>query len=71
MILGRDRIDVINEPEVLVGDLQRLLLRYPPAVVHFCGHGSGKEGLVFKQDGGGEQWLQTEALASLFGLMVL
>lgn len=53
---------------VRVGDLQLLLLRHRPEIIHFCGHGSGEEGLIFKVDGGGEQRLKASGLATLFGL---
>jgi formylglycine-generating enzyme required for sulfatase activity len=64
----RDRFEVVSEPGVRVEDLQRLLLRHKPEVVHFCGHGSGEEGLIFKMDGGGEQSVRADALADMFGL---
>jgi hypothetical protein len=64
----RDLFEVVSEPGVRVGDLQRLLLQHKPQIVHFCGHGSGEEGLIFKMDGGGEQWVQADALATMFGL---
>lgn len=64
----RDQFEVVSEPGVRVGDLQRLLLRHKPQIVHFCGHGGGKEGLIFKLEGGGEQWVRADALANMFGL---
>ena len=64
----RDQFEVVSEPEVQVGDLQRLLLRHTPQIVHFCGHGSGKEGLIFKREEGGEQWVGADALADMFRL---
>jgi hypothetical protein len=53
---------------VRVGDLQGLLLRHQPQIVHFCGHGAGEAGLIFKMDGGDEQWVRADALAGMFGL---
>jgi formylglycine-generating enzyme required for sulfatase activity len=64
----RDQFEIVSEPGVRVGDLQRLLLQHKPEIVHFCGHGGGKEGLIFKRDEGGEQWVQADALANMFGL---
>ena len=64
----RNQIEVVSEPGVRVGDLQGLLLRHKPEIVHFCGHGGGEEGLIFKMEGGGEQWVRAEALAGMFGL---
>lgn len=64
----RDHFKVVSEPGVRVGELQGLLLRHKPQIVHFCGHGGGEEGLIFKMDGGSEQWVRADALASMFGL---
>ena len=56
------------ERTVKAGDLQRLLLKHQPQIVHFCGHGSGDQGLVFADDEGKERRVETEALARLFRL---
>jgi CHAT domain len=50
------------------GDLQNLLFKHEPQIVHFCGHGGGQPGLVFEGKDGGEQWVRTEALRDLFRL---
>jgi formylglycine-generating enzyme required for sulfatase activity len=55
---------------VRVGDLQDLLLRHQPQIVHFCGHGGGVEGLVFESDIGQEQQVRSEALSNLFRLFL-
>ena len=49
-------------------DLQRLLLKYEPEIVHFCGHGTGKPGLVLQDETGLEKLVSTEALSNLFEL---
>ena len=64
----RDQFSVVKETGVLVGELHRLMHRHKPEIIHFCGHGSGQEGLIFKVAGGGEQRVQASALASLFRL---
>jgi formylglycine-generating enzyme required for sulfatase activity len=64
----REQFEVEDELAVQVGNLQNLLLKHRPQIVHFCGHGSGKQGLVFESDGNGEQWVRTEALSELFRL---
>lgn len=63
------QFEVEDALAVRVGDLQDLLLRHKPQIVHFCGHGGGKPGLVFEGKNGGEQWVQTEALRDLFKLL--
>lgn len=65
---NREQFEVVDELAVRVKDLQELLFRHQPQIVHFCGHGSGKQGLVFETDTGGEQWVTTEALSDLFRL---
>ena len=44
-------------------DLQRLMLEHQPNIVHFYGHGTGEEGLVFR-----DQKIDTDALSGLFKL---
>jgi formylglycine-generating enzyme required for sulfatase activity len=65
---NRQEFQVEDALAVRVGDLQDLLLRHRPQIVHFCGHGSGQRGLVFEGNDGGEQWVRTEALSDLFRL---
>lgn len=49
-------------------DVRRALLEHRPRIVHFCGHGTGEEGLVFEDDGGTSQIVSTSAIAGLFAL---
>jgi len=60
---------VVDELAVRVGDLQELMLKHRPQIVHFCGHGGGEQGLVFESDVGKEHLVRTEALANLFDLV--
>ena len=53
---------------VRVSDLQQLLFKYEPQIVHFCGHGSGQQGLVFQDNDEKEKWVATDALSELFRL---
>lgn len=64
----REDFTVVDELAVRVGDLQELMLKHRPQIVHFCGHGGGEQGLVFESDVGREHLLRTEALANLFRL---
>ena len=50
-----------------VADLQTLLLRHKPHIVHFCGHGE-TDGLLFEDVTGRKQQVPVEALAELFKL---
>ncbi len=65
---NRQQLEVEDALAVRVGDLQNLFFRHEPQIVHFCGHGSGQQGLVFEGSDGGEQWVRAEALSDLFRL---
>lgn len=47
-------------------ELPGLLAEHSPQIVHFCGHGAGKQGLVFQDENGQERLVSTEILARLF-----
>jgi hypothetical protein len=64
----REDFTFVVELAVRVGDLQELMLKHRPQIVHFCGHGGGEQGLVFESDAGREHLVSTEALADLFSL---
>ncbi|MBD3883107.1 GUN4 domain-containing protein [Phormidium tenue FACHB-886] len=63
-----EQFDVKIALAVRPKDLQKLLLKYKPQIVHFCGHGTGEQGLVLQNDAGQEQRVTTEALSDLFEL---
>lgn len=49
-------------------DIQRTMLDLNPQIVHFSGHGTGDEGLVFEDETGSAKLVDGEALAGLFEL---
>ncbi|HXA86466.1 MAG TPA: CHAT domain-containing protein [Candidatus Dormibacteraeota bacterium] len=49
-------------------DIRRALLEHRPSIVHFCGHGSGEEGLILEDDHGTSQPVSSSAVAGLFSL---
>ncbi|WP_071192221.1 hypothetical protein [Trichormus sp. NMC-1] len=51
---------------VRTSDLRRSLLDFNPQIVHFCGHGSGDEGLVLQDEDGQPKLISTDALVNLF-----
>ena len=53
---------------VNAGALRRALLDFTPDIVHFCGHGSGDDGLILEDKIGCANLVSTEALATLFEL---
>ncbi|KST69469.1 nSTAND1 domain-containing NTPase [Mastigocoleus testarum] len=65
----REQFDFKIKLAVRVKDLQNAILKEKPWIVHFCGHGSGSEGLVLENDLGQQQLVSTEALADLFRLV--
>lgn len=51
---------------VRIGELQELLLRHQPDIVHFCGHGSAADELVLQDEVGQPRLVKASSLRSLF-----
>lgn len=64
----RDQFKLKKQGAVRTDDLRRALLYTKPQIVHFCGHGTGEDGLVFENQQGRTQLVSTDALADLFKL---
>jgi len=64
---GTQHFAFIAEGAVTDADLQRLLLRHTPAIVHLSGHG-GDDGFSFENDRGIAHVIGSDALADLFKL---
>ncbi|MEH2444589.1 MAG: CHAT domain-containing protein [Nostoc sp.] len=64
----RDQFKLKKQGAVRIDDLRRFLLDAEPQIVHFCGHGTGEEGLVFEDQQGKTQLVSTDALTNLFEL---
>ena len=62
----RDRFVVEYESAARWSDVHQFMLDYEPQIVHFCGHGMGKGGLILEDDQGEAKLISTEALADLF-----
>jgi hypothetical protein len=65
---NRYEFDFCSKFAVRVRDLSRGLLDNTPQIVHFSGHGAGKDGIVLETDDGESVLVGTEALANLFAL---
>ncbi|MEG4056072.1 MULTISPECIES: CHAT domain-containing protein [unclassified Microcoleus] len=65
---NRDSFEVLTETAVRARDIQQIMLDNRPQILHFCGHGTGNQGLVFEDINGRAKPVTTEALATLFGL---
>ncbi len=64
----RERFSLQQKWAVRPDDLRRALLKYQPQIVHFCGHGTGVEGLALENNLGEAQLVSTIAIADLFEL---
>ncbi len=64
--IERDRFTVVHKVAVKTSELQSLLRREKPRIVHFSGHGTGKSGLVFHSENDREQLVSSQAIAALF-----
>ncbi|HEV7589481.1 MAG TPA: CHAT domain-containing protein [Longimicrobium sp.] len=69
LLRNRSRVFQIRQDwAVRPRDVRRAMLEHRPSIVHFCGHGSGEEGLILEDDGGTSQIVSTSAIAGLFAL---
>jgi len=64
----RDQFALKSMFAVRPRDIQRAMLDINPSIVHFSGHGTGDEGLVFEDETGSAKLVDGEALAGLFAL---
>lgn len=67
-IAGYGKVPINSSGATRPRDIQQAMLDWKPQVVHFSGHGAGKEGLVFEDGTGQEKLVDSEALANLFRL---
>jgi len=64
----RDQFNLEQRWAVRPRDIQRAMLDVGPQIIHFSGHGSGEEGLVFEDEIGNANLINGEALVRLFEL---
>ncbi len=57
-----------TELAVRKDELQSIIVREKPRIIHFCGHGTHSQGLVLENDLGIPDYLQSEPLANLLKL---
>ena len=62
------RLDLRYYPALRIRDLQDLLQRHRPTVVHFCGHGQHTGGIMLQDEDGHSRAVEPQALANLFAL---
>lgn len=64
-----DRFVTEQKGAVRVADLQTLLCRHTPIIVHFSGHGSQNHELIFLDNSNNAQPVSVNALSELFSLL--
>ena len=64
----RDKFQIDQQWAVRVSDLQPLLLRYKPDIVHFSGHGSESSEIILEDIEGNNKSVPPPALSKLFSL---
>jgi tetratricopeptide (TPR) repeat protein len=65
----RDQYTLLSHWAVRVEDLQELLLRHQPDIVHFSGHATADSGIILQTAEGGSVPVPPEALSKLFELL--
>jgi hypothetical protein len=65
----RDRFNIQQHSAVRVADLQPLLLRHRPGILHFSGHGSNVGEIILEDANGQMRPVSVEALGALFSLL--
>lgn len=64
----RDQFTLEQRMAVRPRDIQRAMLDLGPQIVHFAGHSTCEEGLIFEDEVGNAKLVDGEALADLFSL---
>lgn len=64
-----ERFELQQHWAVRVADLQALLLRHQPSIVHFSGHGSEASEIILEDNVGNSQPVALQALSQLFAVL--
>jgi tetratricopeptide (TPR) repeat protein len=64
-----DQLQLESAWAVRAGDLQELLMRHQPDIVHFSGHSSPSGGIMLEDECGNREVVNIEALADLFRIL--
>ena len=65
----RDQFKLEQRHAVNIKDLQQLLLRFEPQIVHFSGHGSQESAIILEQDDGEAIEVPSQALTNCFRIV--
>ncbi|MDJ0735928.1 MAG: CHAT domain-containing protein [Nostocaceae cyanobacterium] len=64
-----DKFEIEQHWAVRATDLQELLLRHQPNIVHFSGHGSSASEIILEDDSGNSHPVSVRALSQLFSVL--
>jgi len=67
----REQFRLVQKWAVRSRDFYRAILEHQPQIVHFCGHGTGVDGIVLEDDTGQPMLVDQEALSRLFKLFAI
>ncbi|MBN3906564.1 MAG: CHAT domain-containing protein [Nostoc sp. NMS1] len=67
-LAGYGKVPINSTGATRPRDIQQAMLDFKPQIVHFSGHGTGRNGLVFEDITGQEKLVTSKALADLFKL---
>lgn len=62
----QDTFDLVKYPAVRLGDIQRLLVKHRPQIVHFSGHGSRKGRIILEGVAGRSRQVKAGELVDVF-----
>ncbi len=65
----RDSLELVSELAVRAGDLQDVLLRHQPDIVHFSGHCNPSGGIILEDENGNRKPVSREAISELFRIL--
>ncbi len=66
---ARDAFELVQQHALRPSDLQHVLLRHRPHIVHFSGHGSETDEIILEDEAGMRQLVSQQALTSLFQIL--
>jgi hypothetical protein len=67
-LAGYGKVPINTTGATRTRDIQQAMLDFKPQIVHFTGHGAGKDGLAFEDGTGQPKLVDSDALANLFKL---
>jgi hypothetical protein len=67
-LAGYGKVPINSTGATRTRDIQQAMLDFKPQIVHFTGHGAGKDGLAFEDGAGQPKLVDSDALANLFKL---